>query len=142
MKEGNFSNFILENAKPQRLHLICQSISRYSVRERFADTPSVECHEGDSSSLLAGFPDAYFDWIYLDAGHAYSAVSADARAAISKLKPNGLLVFNDYVLYSYKEGHFYGVVSLVNELCEIGWRVEAFCLSPNMHCDIAIRRPN
>lgn len=142
VKEGNFSSFILENARPTRLHLICQSITRYKVRERYADNPRVECHEGDSATLLATFPDAYFDWIYLDAGHAYRNVSADLRAATPKLKPNGLLVFNDYVLYSYKEGHFYGVVSAVNELCNVGWTVEAFCFSPNMHCDIAVRRPD
>jgi len=142
VKEGNFSNFILENAKPQRLHLICQSITRYKVRERFADNPIVECHEGDSSTLLKTFPDGTFDWIYLDAGHSYASVSADVRAAGPKQKPNGHLVFNDYELYSYKEGHFYGVVQAVNELCESGWQVEAFCLSPNMHCDIAVRRPD
>jgi hypothetical protein len=48
-------------------------------------------------------------------------------------------MFNERMLY--KQGHFYGVVPVVNELCVSGaWRVEAFCFSPNMHCDIKLAR--
>jgi len=40
------------------------------------------------------FPDGYFDWIYIDADHSYSAMSNDAAVCASKLRPGGFLVFN------------------------------------------------
>jgi hypothetical protein len=56
----------------------------------------VQLHQGLSHEVLAIFPDAYFDWVYIDADHSYAGVTRDANAAASKVKPGGFLVFNDF----------------------------------------------
>jgi SAM-dependent methyltransferase len=141
---GNYSAEILMRARPQKLHLIDIDLRQFAVKERFASEAAagvVHFHEGHSVDMLNAFPAGYFDWIYLDADHRYESVRNDARAAADKLKPDGLLIFNDYTLWSYTEAMLYGVVHVVNEMCvNEGWRVAAFSLSDKMYCDIAIRR--
>lgn len=138
---GDFSAYILEATKPRRLHLIDFNLTRYRVHKRFAAHDNIACHEGHSAEVLRSFGNDYFDWVYIDAGHSYASVRADVDAAIPKVRPNGLLIFNDYILWSHYEGRYYGVVPVVNELCvNEGWRLEAFCLTNNMYCDVALRR--
>ena len=54
-----------------------------------AGDPRVELHKGMSHEVLEAFPNAFFDWIYIDADHSYTAVSRDAMAAAAKVKPGG-----------------------------------------------------
>jgi hypothetical protein len=51
-----------------------------------------------SQSVLAAatFPDAYFDLVYLDADHVYSAISADMEAWWPKVKSGGVFAGHDY----------------------------------------------
>lgn len=46
--------------------------------------------------FLEAMPDGHFDWIYLDANHAYKDVKADLMAILPKLKPAGLIMGDDY----------------------------------------------
>jgi len=92
---------------------------------------------------LGSFPDEYFDWIYIDAQHTYDGVKRDIAAARRKIKADGLLVFNDYTMWSYVEMQPYGVVAAVNELCiEEGWEIVYLALPSHMYCDVAVRRMN
>src|SRR5262245_11579659 len=68
---GDFSAYILATAKPDKLHLIDNNFRRFNALERFRGNSAVECHEGHSQKVLGEFPDAYFDWAYIDAGHRY-----------------------------------------------------------------------
>jgi ubiquinone/menaquinone biosynthesis C-methylase UbiE len=138
---GDFASQILTKTKPTKLHLIDKQLTRFDVRTRFADRPNVECHEGQSTDVLATFPDAYFDCVYIDAGHRYANVRADATVAARKTKPAGIIIFNDYVIWSHIEGYEYGIVATVNEMCvNEGWQIVAFCLQQEMYCDVALRR--
>ncbi len=92
---------------------------------------------------LESFPDAYFDWINIDAQHTYEGVKRDINAARRKVKADGLLVFNDYTMWSYVEMQPYGVVAAVNELClEDNWTITYLALPDHMYCDVAFRRIN
>jgi hypothetical protein len=111
-------------------------------KQRFADRgDKVVIDVGDSHARLAAYPDKYFDMIYVDADHAYEAVRADAEIAKQKLKDEGVLIFNDYIMYDHIHQSPYGIVQVVNELV-VGenWRVIGFALQPHMFCDIAIQR--
>jgi hypothetical protein len=140
---GEFARFIVEAAGPRELHVVDKRLDRFE-RAPLASAIAagqVVLHEGDSATLLATFPDSYFDWIYIDADHRYAGVRRDADAAKRKVKPDGLLVFNDYIFWSHLELWQYGVVHVVNELlAEEDWEMVYFALQPQMYCDVALRR--
>ena len=56
----------------------------------------VHVHRGASSDVLERFPDAYFDWIYIDGNHLYEYVRSDLEIAMRKVKPSGLITGDDY----------------------------------------------
>ena len=97
--------------------------------------------EGDSSASIAERPDQYYDMIYIDGDHHVDGVRRDAEASIPKLKDDGLLVFNDYVMMDHLTISPYGIVPVVNDLCvNRGWTVAYFALQHDLFCDIALKR--
>jgi predicted O-methyltransferase YrrM len=140
---GDFARQILQIVEPGELHLVDHEIQP-SVRE-MAEDPSLRetlhVHHSDSVEALGSFGDGYFDWIYIDAQHAYDGVKRDIEAARRKVKPGGMLIFNDYTIWSYIEMEPYGVVAAVNELClEDGWEIAYLALPAHMYCDVAVRK--
>jgi len=159
---GDFSEFLLQTVAPSRFvaidtftmheapaHWGTPSATLFDnkthlgfYRDRFASRGSqVQVMPGWSHVALAELADASFDLIYLDAGHDYDSVRQDAGVAASKLRPDGFLVFNDYIMFDHMSGTPYGVVPVVNELVVSGaWRVVGLALQQHMFCDIALRR--
>lgn len=74
----------------------------------FEDRLSVQV--GPSRETLARQAPDTFDLIYIDAQHDYESVLVDARLAAAALRPDGFLVFNDYLLFDPFSGQYYGVV--------------------------------
>ena len=113
-------------------------------RRRFApliETGRVRVFEGDSAEQLSHRPDDLYDVIYIDADHTGESVRRDAEVAARKLKADGILVFNDYILVDHILGTPYGIVPVVNDFCvNRGWRVVYYALNPQLFCDIAITR--
>lgn len=140
---GDNAHTILEGAEPRELHLIdldFARLRRHMIEPGLRDG-IVRLHEKDSVAALASFPDEYFDWIYIDGNHFYPGVKRDIEAAKRAVKPDGLLVFNDYIFFSHREFMRYGVVHAVNELCLAeGWAIRYFALHSQMHCDVALAR--
>lgn len=159
---GDFSDFILRTIQPEifvaidrfDLHTVpviwnknsAERFQGMSHREfymrRFAErSQQVKCEQGDSCEVLARYADHTFDMIYVDAGHDYESVKGDANLAKQKIKPEGILVFNDYIKYSHYDDCYYGVIPVVNDLVvNQGFEVVGFALQADMYCDIAIRR--
>jgi hypothetical protein len=160
---GHLTQFVLETLKPSEVHLFDiftvhqfdyfmggNKTSDYFqggthkqyIEKKFANeiqAGRVILHEGDSSSNMHRLPDAYFDCIYIDGDHTYDGVKKDLAAAITKIKPDGRLIFNDYVLWC-EDGEL-GIVPVVNDLCALGeWCITDFALHSAMYCDIALRR--
>ncbi|MBR0679959.1 class I SAM-dependent methyltransferase [Roseomonas eburnea] len=142
-QEGLFAEKILDIVRPARLHLF--DIDDAPLRARDTNLlarEEVELHLGDSSTLLGGFPDDHFDWIYIDGDHSYDGASRDARVARTKVKPGGLLIFNDFTLWSPAECMDYGVPHAVCELSVThDFRFVYFALHPHLYNDVALRRP-
>ena len=146
--DGDFSAILLQILAPVRLYLIDIAI-RERVMTRFADKlggPILTAHQGDGVEVLRQFPDEHFDWIYVDGDHSYSGVRRDAEIAVRKIKPAGVLFFNDYTMgdHNVPEGFYsYGVIPVVNDLClHNGFEMIGFAFQPEMYCDVAIRRRN
>jgi hypothetical protein len=121
---GDFSLRILAIAQPVRLHLIDPWIvhSKSATHERVAeghaaagaDAPNIQyemvrtavapalaagvavMHRGFSFVAAAQFPDAYFDWVYIDASHDYEDVKRDLHGFLPKVKPGGWIAGDDY----------------------------------------------
>lgn len=113
-------------------------------RDRFRPQIDQGCFsvlKGVSWEVLAGFPDLFFDVMYLDAAHDYESVKKDAAVATRKIKREGALIFNDYIRYDHVEHTFYGVVHVVNELCvSEGYEIAYLALQPDMYCDVLLRQ--
>lgn len=112
-------------------------------KRKFADRGAqVVLEVGFSNVRLASYPDECFDLIYIDADHSYKAVKQDSDLAKRKLKQNGIIVFNDYIMFDHLYAREpYGVVQVVNEIIvKEDWRVYGFAFGSHMFCDIAIRR--
>lgn len=141
---GDFSQVLLDECSPTKLHLIDLDLHSHKIRERFASqvrSGTVVLHEGRSSRVLKKFPDQCFDFIYIDADHSYEGVKRDINIAKQKIRDGGFLVFNDYTYWSPVECIPYGVMHAVNELClEEEWQIVFFALDPYMYCDVAICR--
>jgi methyltransferase family protein len=159
---GDFSDFILHTIEPElfiaidmfKMHSMPviwgkPSAARFQgmthrefYEKRFCGRgKQVRCEEGDSCRVLSGYPDWTFDMIYIDAAHDYESVKRDAEVSKQKIKPEGILIFNDYIKYSHYDDCYYGVIPVVNDLVvSQGFEVVGFALHWDMYCDIAIRR--
>lgn len=56
----------------------------------------VSVHRGYSHKKIPSFQDEQFDLIYIDGNHEPEYVLEDAVLCFRKLKPNGILIFDDY----------------------------------------------
>lgn len=155
---GDFSKHILSRTNPERLYLIdtfCSndwdSTKRFTtknhedfIKNDFAkeiEAGQVKMMKGLSWDLLDTFPNHYFDWLYIDADHTYNSVSRDLSFAINKIKEDGLIVMNDYIMYDHVIKEEYGVIPAVNEFCvENNWEIIYFALHPQMFCDVVLRK--
>jgi predicted O-methyltransferase YrrM len=139
---GWFAEQIMAKLAPRELHLFDLEFDTLrGARPALCETPNVRLHLGDSSTELAKLPDKHFDWIYIDGDHVIEGVRRDANVAVSKIKDDGILVFNDYTVWSILELVDYGVVPVVNELLASGeWEMLYIALHPLMYCDVALRR--
>jgi len=147
---GDFSARILAITKPERLHLIdVWGSKRYHgglegiVRERFKTAIAdgrVTINLGLSTSVLAGFADGSFDWIYIDTDHGYTVTAAELAIARSKVKPNGIIAGHDYVTGNWDGGVRYGVVEAVHEFCvKHDWELILLTHETDRHLSFAIR---
>lgn len=157
---GYFSSFLLDHLQPKQFVAIdLFTMDQYPViwgvpqeklfenkshfdfyKDKFGVRPDVVMERGLSHDMLAKFPDEYFDFIYIDAGHDYIDVKRDAEVAERKLKRSGIIFFNDYVMYDHANNGKLGVVQAVNEfVVNSGWKVVGFSLQHQMYCDLAVR---
>jgi SAM-dependent methyltransferase len=139
--EGEFAGHIKAICKPSELHLIDIDFGRTRSKDFIREGDGVRFHQGDSSTQLNSFADGYFDFIYIDGDHSLLGVAKDVDAAIRKLKPDGLLLFNDYIAFNQVELEPFGTVAVVNSLCcDKGFEVMGFAFHPKMFCDIMLGR--
>lgn len=112
VRDGDNSRFILDNS-PLLIKLYGIDI-RHSDKV-FINDSRFDYMIIDSVSAASKFPDEYFGFIYIDAGHSYNDVYNDLIAWYPKLKSGGFLVGDDYaIMYNPTEGE-YGVVQAVED---------------------------
>src|SRR5262245_60338975 len=147
---GHFTRFLLEIAAPRRLHLIDSWWVAYGdfypdwgaytkhgnlptrdafdearrIADQFGRDAVCEFHVGDDCEVLEGFPDAYFDWVYLDTTHEYEHTQRELEILRRKVAPGGLIAGDDWVDDPNDRHH--GVARAAREFCrKWGWDVKA-----------------
>jgi predicted O-methyltransferase YrrM len=108
-----------------------QAIARGRLA-RFGDRCQIM--QAPSPAVASIFADGIADLVFLDGEHHYTAILADIRAWLPKLKPGGLMAGHDYDKeadalmrgdpaeferrshYTFYEGLHYGVARAVNEI--------------------------
>ncbi|WP_417525609.1 class I SAM-dependent methyltransferase [Marinovum sp.] len=140
---GDFSLEILTRCKPERLHLFDIDISRLvnpKVRaELAAENSRLKTHVGDSSANISKLPDGYFDMVYVDGDHEYEGVLRDIEAVLPKMKPGGVIIFNDYTVWSASSMYHCGVARAVNEFClKHPWKFRYLALQSMMYNDVMV----
>ena len=115
---GAFSQVILDVVRPRELHLIdpwtfqadvtvwaggaraadhaYMDAMHDDVVGRFRERPEVVVHRADSATAAQLFPAGYFDWVYIDADHRYTAVKDDLEKYEVLVKPGGFVTGDDY----------------------------------------------
>jgi hypothetical protein len=137
---GEFSQLILDQVAPRELHLIdpwqhltsavyktawyggaarggqSEMDERHAAVcrrfERQVHDGQVSIHRGYSTDVLERFPDAYFDWVYIDGNHLYEYVVRDLDAGFRKTRIGGLVTGDDYTDGGWWDG---GVKKAVDE---------------------------
>ncbi len=143
--EGYFSEEILKCVQPKKLHLIeIHEPFMNEVMERLeplAQPGQITPHIGNSYDLLEEFEDNYFDWIYIDGNHSYEYVKKELLVAKRKVKTDGLILLNDYLLYDHINKYRMGVVDATNEFClEYDYELIYLAFHPQMYCDVVLRK--
>jgi hypothetical protein len=136
---GDFARHILATCNPDQLHVVDLDFS--SLDTTIARDARVVTHNGLSHVVLRQLPDAYFDWIYIDADHSYAGVSRDAEAAASKVKPGGYLVFNDFAHMDPELGAYGVHRAVVDFAIARQWPFAWLAYQPSALYDVALRRP-
>jgi SAM-dependent methyltransferase len=115
-------------------------------RNRFRreiDAGILEIRKGLSDAVLEGLPDDHFDFIYIDAGHRHASVRRDVEAARRKIRPGGLMAFDDYERADPLGSIVYGVKHAAHELCIAdGWKVVYVALEgAESAANLVLQRP-
>ena len=160
--QGTFSTFLIEQLRPRRLFAFdiftgheCDEWNGYSGNQLFEGLTHRQFFEqamapfgdvtviveGPSETTLGDYTDRSFDLVYVDGGHDYDTVKADADLAVEMVSETGFLLFNDYIMLDPGKGDIYGIVPVVNDLVVHGpWRVVGYALNEHLFCDIALCR--
>lgn len=151
VNKGEFSQKILELNQPQQLHLVdAWDSERYhdglkkGVENAFASQildGSVFIHQGYSTEMATGFPDSFFDWIYIDTDHSYKLTKSELQAYKSKLKPGGIIAGHDYFQGNWGKIRRYGVMEAVHEFCVLeAWELLYLTIEMSNSPSFAIKK--
>ena len=149
--EGKFSRLINRITRPAKFHLIdIWGTDRFhdgkyeGVKSYFSE----EIKRGDvvitkklSTEAVHGFPNNYFDWIYIDTDHMYETTRDELTLFAAKMKPGGIIAGHDYVKGNWISSLRYGVVEAVHEFCvNHGWELIYVTAEPIEGNSFAIRK--
>jgi hypothetical protein len=82
-----------------------------------------------SAEAAASWPDASFDYVYVDADHTYDGVRDDLRCWFPKVRAGGVLAGHDYRKENRRSPIRFGVVQAVTEFLQAHGLQEYFHVS-------------
>lgn len=142
---GIYSQKILDIVKPKKLYLIeINKTHCLKLQNKFAKSIKdgvVEIINKDSNEAYNLFNDNLFDFIYIDGSHTYEDCKSDLENFYKKVKVDGLIILNDYIIYSWMGSQFYGVMQATNEFCHrYNYEIIYYTLNTNDYKDVILRK--
>lgn len=137
--KGDFARHILQRTNPTELHLV--DLDKAAVARDVLDDRRVTFHNSDTASVISTFPDAHFDWIYVDAGHTFEDCLRDALACEQKIKPGGYLAFNDFTHIDPFLGRYGVHRAVVKFATEYKWPFWFLAFQEFGLYDVVLRKP-
>jgi predicted O-methyltransferase YrrM len=138
---GAFSEEIFSRCEPAELHLVdLWEGERYErglarVKQRLAkgiDDGRVIINQGYSTEKLAGYPDQFFDVVYVDTDHSYKLTLAELRLSKLKVKKGGIIAGHDFCVGNVVAPYVYGVIQAACEFARSeGWAFTYITLEPH-----------
>lgn len=137
--KGDFARRILETCEPQELHVVDIDYSQFDTS--LLRSASVVKHEGLTHEVMATFADASVDWVYVDGDHSEAGVTRDAEAAAAKIKPGGLMIFNDFAHIDPRLGRYGIHRAVIRFVTRRRWPMVLFAYEGDGLYDVALQRP-
>ncbi len=117
--KGDFSERLLAEISPSRLHLIDpwkfqsefpdrmyggtvakeqrdMDAIHDAVASRFSNDSRVQIHRGTSEEILRDFPEKSLDFVYIDGNHYFEYVNQDLELSLRVVRPGGFIAGDDY----------------------------------------------
>ncbi|MEM6888922.1 MAG: glycosyltransferase family 2 protein [Pseudomonadota bacterium] len=69
---------------------------RENVQCLYGSFSNVTIKQGFSVDVLEGYPDDYFDWVYIDGNHLYDFVCKDLELSFRKVRRGGTIAGDDF----------------------------------------------
>jgi hypothetical protein len=141
--QGNFTAEILERCRPEKLHLFdVTELTNPKVRAEMAlQNSRLKTQLGENIIAMRKMPNTYFDLVYIDGVLEHEALTTLIEAVLPKMKPSGVLIFNNYTVWSANSMYHCGVARAVNELCLVHpWKFRFLALQPMMYNDVMLVR--
>ena len=136
---GDFAREIAKTNQPSELHLVDIDYSQFDANG--LDGAHVHRHVGLTHEVIAKFPHAHFDWVYIDADHSYESCLRDARTAAVHVRTGGYIIFNDFAHIDPWMGR-YGVHRAATDFArEANWQMAFFSYNRHGLYDAAFRKP-
>ena len=160
---GDFTRHILSTLKPDnfiaidsfgitpdtepwgRTHLKDNQCSHFDYYCKQFEEPikegKMKVYKGLSWDMLAQLPDYSIDYLYIDADHTYESVAKEISVLKNKIKPQGIIQFNDYTLFDQNALMPFGVPKAVHEfMMEEQYEMLYFCLHPQGFYDVVVQK--
>jgi hypothetical protein len=101
----------------------------------------MEVKKGLSWDMLGQLRDKSVDYIYIDADHHYASVNKEIEALRSKMKPDGIVHFNDYTYFDFDAMTAYGVPAAVHAFMrQDNYEMLYLCLHPKGFYDVVLKK--
>lgn len=147
---GDFTASILENNRPEQLHLIdAWEGERFGsgldkIKSKFAkqlDEKKLKISRGYSNKVLSEYADDYFDWVYIDTNHSFGTTWTKLKICHEKVKKHGRIAGHDFCTGNVVTPVPYGVVEACNHFCvKFGWQYEYITLDSDGHFSFCLMR--
>ncbi|GGK70284.1 class I SAM-dependent methyltransferase [Rufibacter glacialis] len=160
---GDFSKHILEIVQPEKFIGIdifgfkegkepwgcqflketkCSHLEYYKKQlQEYIDKDIAQVKQGLSWAMLQEIPDHSVDFMYVDADHTYESVAKEIEVIKHKIKPTGIIQFNDYTLFDQNGLFPFGVPKAVHQfMIEEQYEMLYLCLHQEGFYDVVLRK--